>query len=507
MRSRVQIFVLVSILLMTSIGLVLYKHITLDFPIFPTQQQDVWTIEARVTFQAEDGPVEVILGIPDADPYRRIINYHQISRHYFFQILNYRGERMARWVRDVAKGEQTLYLRYQTYLGAKRKMPVSKKPQAEKPAFSEEEHRIAQNLLANLPNELNQQQKIEALLSLYADEQYQDLIHPLSNSRERKDKLESLLVDLFKLVDVKARVAKGLYLTDGKRGQKPRYFVEIHDGKKWQIYDPKTTSYVSNEEVILMAQGDEALLEVHGGKDSKVTFATQKQLQHVFKTALEAQSDNKNTIVDLSILSLPIDNQNTFKLLLIVPLGALVLVILRNFVGLRTSGTFMPILLALAFIQTQLVPGIALLLTVVSSGLIFRAYLSRLNLLLIPRISAVVVFIITVFAIIEIVTFKFNLQWGLKVTFFPMVILSWTVERMSILWEEEGAHEVLIQGGGSLISAVLAYLLMSNVLISSIIFIYPELLLSVLALIILIGTYTGYRLSDLRRFKPIGVEK
>ena len=38
------------------------------------------------------------------------------------------------------------------------------------------------------------------------------------------------------------------------------------------------------------------------------------------------------------------------------------------------------------------------------------------------------------------------------------IIISWTIERMSILWEEEGPKEVLIQGGGSLLTASLVYL-------------------------------------------------
>ena len=38
-----------------------------------------------------------------------------------------------------------------------------------------------------------------------------------------------------------------------------------------------------------------------------------------------------------------------------------------------------------------------------------------------------------------------------------MIILAWTIERMSVLWDEEGAHEVLIQGAGSLLTASLAF--------------------------------------------------
>jgi hypothetical protein len=58
----------------------------------------------------------------------------------------------------------------------------------------------------------------------------------------------------------------------------------------------------------------------------------------------------------------------------------------------------------------------------------------------------------------------------------------------------------LIQGGGSLIVAVLAYFAMTNYTIGYLTYNFPETLLLVLSLIILIGRYSGYRLSELYRF-------
>ena len=91
----------------------------------------------------------------------------------------------------------------------------------------------------------------------------------------------------------------------------------------------------------------------------------------------------------------------------------------------------------------------------------------------------------------------------MTVTFFPMVIIAWTIERMSILWEEEGAHEVMVQGAGSLFVAICAYLLMSAPLAGHLTFNFPELHLVILGLILLMGQYTGYKLSELRRFTPM----
>ena len=95
-------------------------------------------------------------------------------------------------------------------------------------------------------------------------------------------------------------------------------------------------------------------------------------------------------------------------------------------------------------------------------GLVFRSYLSRLNLLLVARISAVIITVVAIIGLFSILSYRLGLTEGLKITFFPMIILSWTIERMSILWEEEGPHQVLIQGGGSLLVAVFAYLAMDN---------------------------------------------
>ena len=55
----------------------------------------------------------------------------------------------------------------------------------------------------------------------------------------------------------------------------------------------------------------------------------------------------------------------------------------------------------------------------------------------------------------------------------------------------------------SLVVAVMAYISMGISLLEHLIFTFPELLLVVLALVLLAGRYTGYRLSELKRFAPL----
>jgi hypothetical protein len=56
---------------------------------------------------------------------------------------------------------------------------------------------------------------------------------------------------------------------------------------------------------------------------------------------------------------------------------------------------------------------------------------------------------------------------------------------------------------GSLIVAAVAYVIMGIAALEHLIFVFPELLLLVIAAALLSGRYTGYRLLELRRFKAL----
>jgi hypothetical protein len=210
-----------------------------------------------------------------------------------------------------------------------------------------------------------------------------------------------------------------------------------------------------------------------------------------------------SVFADFSLLSLPVQNQNVYRVLLMVPLGALLVVFLRTFVGLKTFGTFMPVLIALAFRETQLYWGLFLFVAIVSLGLMLRFYLERLMLLLVPRLASILVIVVILMLLISLVSTKFGIERVLSITLFPMVILAMTIERMSITWEESGAQEAMLQGLGSLAVACLGYLVMTNETLMYLMFVFPELLFVVLALCLLMGRYTGYRLSELHRFRAI----
>ena len=108
--------------------------------------------------------------------------------------------------------------------------------------------------------------------------------------------------------------------------------------------------------------------------------------------------------------------------------------------------------------------------------------------------------------ILTIVSYNMDLKVGLSLIFFPLIITAWIIEKSSILMEESGEKEVVKQNITTLIVAVFTYWVISSQQIRYIMYVFNELNICILFLVMLIGTYTGYRLTELIRFKPLAID-
>jgi len=506
LSARAQLFTLIAVLLTIGLGLAIYKNQVMGFPLLPGAETRVFSAEAKIEFVAEGKPVTVSFALPEDTRSLRISDAHFASPGYGFLRQDRAGDSRGVWSKREASGKQTLYYQAQVFSAPGAPPPLDEQapPPIEAP-FIEEPRMTAARAVVEAAHTRSASPETLAgdlLRRLNAEEPSQNvelLVGPLKDAEARVE----LEVDLLALAGIPARTVRGIQLEETRRRQKLVEWLEIWNGKQWIAIDPSSGELGFPPSFLPWQRGGESLLDVTGGRDSRVTFSSISELRPARATAVLMGEKQDAALVDFSIYSLPIEDQNAFKLLLLVPMGALVVVVMRNLVGVRTSGTFMPILIALAFIQTTLLTGLVLFVLIVSIGLVIRAYLTRLHLLLVPRIAAVVIVVILLFALLAIVSHKLQLEAGLSVTFFPMIILAWTIERMSVLWDEDGPFEVLVQGSGSLGVATLAYLVMINGYVAHLTYSFPELLLVVLAIILAAGQYTGYRLSELRRFEPL----
>lgn len=506
MRATFRLYALVLLIISAGIGLILYKHLALGFPLLPDEKKLVWIIEAKIDFIAHGDPIKISFALPPKNPNMVFLNEDFASPDYGFSKLNQKTGRRAQWSKRIADGPQTSFYRLSVYQNDRLAAThVTDNPhELVEPEFDEVLKTAATALLNQARNKSADTETFtrELIKSLNSESptQNQSL---LINNQSSADEKTNLLVSLLAMEGIGARTVRGLYLEDGRRRQSLANFIEVHDGNRWILFNQDTGKSGLPDNFLIWQRGGQSLLDVVGGTNSRVSFSIIENVQSSRDLVLRDSQGGQAGIIDFSIYSLPIEQQNAFKMILLLPIGALVVVVMRLLVGIRTSGTFMPILIALALIETTLVAGIIMFLIVVSAGLLIRSYLSHLNLLLVARISAVIIVVITIMASLSVISHKLGLSQALTVTFFPLIILAWTIERMSILWEEDGPKEVFIQGAGSLITAVVAYLFMTNHIIEYLSFNFPELILVNLAFILILGQYTGYRLTELYRFKSL----
>ena len=502
MSSRLQVYLVALLLAAVGITVTVYKVVALGFPFMPGESRDVWTLESKITFDPTGGPVQVSLALPDPRSDWVVLDEYFASSGFGFSVDDADGQSRAVWTRRKVARAATLYYKLQVYRGLSAAGEVPPPTDVVEPTLDADYEEAAEQLILSLQaRSVGVVNFTRLLLQQLRDdkgEPMRDAVLLLGSPSRSSSKVA---MDILALAGIPARIVKGIYLEDGRRRQIPSTLIEVYDGESWEQFDPVSGAQGLPKNFFMWQRGGVSLLDVVGGKNSRVEFAILKNTLPTRSVVMMENRDDRAVLVDFSIYALPVEQQGVFKQLLLVPIGALVVVFLRVVVGIPTSGTFMPILIALAFIQTTLLTGLVIFLAVVGVGLWIRFYLSYLNLLLVARVSAVVIVVVAIMAAFSVLSYKLGIDQALTVTFFPTIILAWTIERMSILWEEDGPHEVFIQGGGSLLVSVICYLVMVMPIVAHLTFNFPELLLVVLAVILLLGQYSGFRLTEFYRFR------
>ncbi len=503
MNNR-HIYIVAVLLTALSLSLFAYKWRVLGFPVEPQQTTQIWNIEAAVRFEPGPAAVKATLRIPSLTPGYSLLDENFISRGFGVTTRIAPAGREAQWAVREASGSQTMYYRAVVYRDETRLAEDTTPPFPTPPTLDEPSRIAMEALIAEVRGRSADVATFTAELlrriNLGEQDPYARLFLPRGHTVADRVQLATVLLAG---AQVPARVAHGITLRSAPGPVQPESMLEGHDGVQWLYFDPTTLQQGLPRDFLIWWRGDEPIAEVEGGFDLGVTLAVQENLLPAMAVAERRAERSGSHAVDFSLFALPIATQAVYSVLLLIPLGALMIVLLRNFIGVKTFGTFMPVLIALAFRETRLIWGIVLFAIIVSLGLLIRFYLEKLRLLLVPRLTCVLTVVVLLMVAISVVSQKLELQPGLSLALFPMVIIAMTIERMSIVWEERGAYEAIQEGVGSLIVAAIAYLVMGIGWLEHLIFVFPELLLLVLAATLLAGRYSGYRLLELRRFKGV----
>ena len=498
------VLVLAGILTLIGLATFIYKWQVLGLPLDASQDTPIWTVETTIRFDSGPGSISVNLQIPTLTPGFATLDEYSVSRNYAFG-LNYVGaDREAQWTVRRADGVQTLYYRIVVYEDQASDQADLTPPLPIPPVIDEPFRTAVDMVVADVSDHSADAASFTSVLvRMFDDPSPNPNVELLLAEADSRADFVQTLTTVLASARIPARVIHGIPLQEQQRQEAPVPWLEIHDGDRWRFFNPSTGDETLPERFLIWWRGSEPLVSVEGGSNVEVHFAVQRNYIDSIAIAGHRAELKQSRLIDFSLFSLPIETQSVYSVLLMIPIGAFIMVLMRNVVGVDAFGTFMPVLIALAFRETRLLWGVILFSVLVALGLSIRFLLERLRLLLVPRLSAVLIVVVLLMLVISIVSHQLGMETGLSVALFPMVIIAMTIERMSVVWEERGPADAMRAGAGSMIVAIVAYLVMGLPWLEHLIITFPELLLIVLAAVLLLGRYTGYRLSELTRFKAI----
>jgi hypothetical protein len=201
------------------------------------------------------------------------------------------------------------------------------------------------------------------------------------------------------------------------------------------------------------------------------------------------------TLAVQSQVSLP-----ALNLILILPLIAFFLVIIRNVIGLETFGTFSPMLLSLAFLTTGLAWGLVVFLILVGLGAGLRLVLQRLRLHLVSRVAILIAVVAVSMVGLTVLGATLGIGALLHVSIFPMVIMANLIESFTNTQLERGTGEAVRLTLNTLLVATCSYIGIEYTGLKPLVLTFPELLLGVIAMELLLGRWRGLRLVEYLRF-------
>lgn len=194
----------------------------------------------------------------------------------------------------------------------------------------------------------------------------------------------------------------------------------------------------------------------------------------------------------------------TVVLILMLPIIATLIAFLRQVVGIKAFGIYTPLIITFAFLATNgLRYGIAIFLAVIFIGMLMRFILKPFRLLYLPRVA--IMLTVVAVSILFLLAFGGNLKrTGLaSVSIFPILIMITLVEKFVAVQIEKGNKTALILAFETLLISIAGFYLASWKGLIEIILFYPWLILITIPINILLGKWTGLRISEYIRFKDI----
>jgi transglutaminase-like putative cysteine protease len=305
------------------------------------------------------------------------------------------------------------------------------------------------------------------------------------------------MVALCRAGKIPARLVTG-FLLESHRDPQTHYWVEVLSKRAWLPYDPEN-GYTGHLPISFLpvSRDDAEIVKAPNISDYRARYSGHRLLPPPALVALP--KSRLANIVDLT--RLPPSMQEILALILLLPLGALITAVFRNLIGIQTFGTFAPSLVALSFVQADWRTGAVVFFVVLGIGILARSLLNKLKLLMVPRLGIILTLVVLCMIMAVSLLDYLGLTPSASAVLLPMVILTMMIERFNVTAEEDSYRQAFKTFAGTMVVALCCLLVLRVETVARVVLTFPELQLLSAAGLFLIGRYSGYRLTELWRFR------
>jgi transglutaminase-like putative cysteine protease len=512
-----------GLLIVFGVAIAAWKILVLGYPILTADEPGVWRVELVVNMTGQGGRAVAEVPLPSTSGYQRLVGEQVRSGNLRFSIQESDGRRRGRWSGNL-EGSTTVSYEATIETRAYRapipdgaaaeddqdypksladELAPSPGVESDDPAIAElsreldldddDKAALARDIFAFVSREIGTMRSPRPM----------DALAVVREGRGNDLGRARLFCALARANDLPCRVIGGLVLSGGMR-ERLTYWNEAWLGGRWVPFDAMAGRHGSlppNRVALARDPADDAV-EFRGVVSSSYRFYEQSELETYSQLLARRLAASQHPLDRLSLLFMPVQVQRMLRIILLVPFGALVMCVLRNMVGLRTFGMFMPMLIALAMTGTGLLWGTLFLVVIVSVALMSRILIKRLYLLLAARIAFILTLVVLLMVVVVYLGDRLDMPTG-GVSAFPFVIMTMIVERISVSLEEEGWQNTMSRVGNTLVSTYLTYAVIQARELQEVFLVFPETLFVILGLLVAVGRYTGYRLTELVRFREL----
>jgi hypothetical protein len=502
---NLHVYILAAVLAAIGLGLTAYKVLVIGLPLQEKAVVSAWEVDSEIRVSANGGPLKLATFVPEDSREFSVLDHRVAAPDFGITVAPEGANRRLNLTARAATGRpaarQRFLVRRNNVRAPEKRLPP---PFPQEITLSQTNQSIARTLYVAAHAKSSDATTLVSVLlrELISPDRSENVRFLLGDDRSPQ-KLATIAAQILRVNGLFARVVHGVDLAKTGVAVDTKAWLEVFVGDHWQAFSVANGESRVPRDYFAWWRGDAPFIKVDGGKLDRQRISVTRVEETVLRHALALGKHGGIFLTNNSLYALPATQRAVFRVIMTIPIGVFMLVVLRNIVGLRGVGTFMPVLIALSFRDTHLVWGLVLFSVVLAAGLLVRLYFDHLKLLLVARLGAIVMFVILFLAAMTVLSSKLNFEPGLSVALFPLVILTMTIERVSVIWDESGPAEAIKLAVLSLIIATVCYLLMSAHPVQHIFFAFPELVLVLMALTLLVGRYTGYRLSELFRFKVL----